>query len=183
MRITVINGIPDDNFRAHEDAIKHAIEKMRSHHTIDYFITRNMDLKHCLGCFNCWVKTPGYCTIKDDMEQIIQSLVKTDFLLLVSPLSAGFISWQTKNVLDRSIPIILPYIKVYYGECHHSKRYNNKIDLGIIILDDGVLDPRAVDITNEAFQRNALNFHSEKLLKYTATPDEVKDIFNEINSY
>ena len=26
------------------------------------------DIRHCIGCFGCWVKTPGQCVIHDGYE-------------------------------------------------------------------------------------------------------------------
>lgn len=29
-------------------------------------ITNNGKIQHCIGCFGCWVKTPGACVIRDE---------------------------------------------------------------------------------------------------------------------
>jgi multimeric flavodoxin WrbA len=28
---------------------------------VETFALRDMKLAHCLGCFDCWLKTPGVC--------------------------------------------------------------------------------------------------------------------------
>jgi multimeric flavodoxin WrbA len=37
---------------------------------IETFRLRELKLAHCLGCFNCWVKTPGICVENDAGRQI-----------------------------------------------------------------------------------------------------------------
>ena len=34
-------------------------------HEVDVMILRNEKIGACLGCFGCWLKTPGECVIKD----------------------------------------------------------------------------------------------------------------------
>ena len=46
--------------------------------------TSEMKIAHCMGCNQCWLKTPGICAIKDDYENILKKLVKADNLWLVS---------------------------------------------------------------------------------------------------
>ena len=31
----------------------------------DMIFSANPMLKHCIGCFGCWINTPGKCVIKD----------------------------------------------------------------------------------------------------------------------
>ena len=56
--------------------------------------TSDMKIAHCMGCNQCWLKTPGVCTIKDDYESILKKLVKADNLWLVSNTQFGF--WTTR---------------------------------------------------------------------------------------
>ncbi|MFG6393572.1 MAG: hypothetical protein K1W24_05235 [Lachnospiraceae bacterium] len=30
-----------------------------------YIISDNGTIRHCTGCFGCWIKTPGKCVLKD----------------------------------------------------------------------------------------------------------------------
>ena len=40
---------------------------------VETFPLREMKLAHCLGCFGCWVKTPGMCVEDDAGRQSGQS--------------------------------------------------------------------------------------------------------------
>ena len=45
--------------------------------------TSDMKIAHCMGCNQCWLKTPGVCAIKDDYAGIIKKLVGAENLWLV----------------------------------------------------------------------------------------------------
>lgn len=181
MNITIINGAQDETFARHEQALKRAIKLYGKNNHIDYFVIRKMNINNCIGCFGCWVKTPGLCVFKDDMKAILKSMAITDFILYVSPLITGFITSQLKKILDRSIPILLPIIKIYNGECHHPKRYDNAFNIGVVLLHHGNIDEEAAGITFDIFDRNALNMHAKRVLKRTATSNDLEGIIHEIN--
>jgi multimeric flavodoxin WrbA len=48
-----------------------------------------MKIHHCLGCFNCWVKTPGTCSIHDDEAEVTRRYIASDLVILASPLIMG----------------------------------------------------------------------------------------------
>ena len=43
---------------------------------VEIIDTSNMKIAHCMGCNQCWLKTPGVCAIKDDYESILKKLVQ-----------------------------------------------------------------------------------------------------------
>ena len=106
----------------------------------------------------------------------------TDYIIYISPLSSGFVTSHTKKVMDRFIPNALPYIKIYDGECHHPKRYDNNIKLGVVIVDEGDLDNEAAIITTNIFERLSKNMHATKFFKGAIKADELEVILNEISS-
>lgn len=183
MNITIINGTPDESWAEYEDALLEAVEEISIEHNVDLFKERDMDIAFCCGCFSCWMKTPGVCIYKDDMIDILKSLAKTNLLLFVTPLITAFVSSNTKKIMDRMIPIVLPYIEVFNNESHHPKRYDNEAALGILILDDNKLDDKAIDITYNIIDRLSLNFHGSKVIKATASSDKIKEVLkNEISN-
>ena len=183
MNITIINGIKKTQTNPLEMQLELAGVKLSEEHKVDLFTIETMDINYCCGCFSCWLKTPGRCVFKDDMENVLRSVVKTDLLLVVSPLNAGFITSEAKRVLDRLIPIVLPHINIYDGECHHVPRYEKRNNLGVIILDDGEVCGEAEGIVYESFDRLAKNFHAKKVIKATAQAENLLEVMqNEISN-
>ena len=74
------------------------------------------DIRSCIGCFGCWVKTPAQCIIRDKYGNMGAQLGHCDELILISRCTYGGFSPFVKNVLDRSISYIHPYFKVKNGE-------------------------------------------------------------------
>ena len=38
---------------------------MKKGHEVDVMVLRDEKIASCLGCFGCWLKTPGECVIND----------------------------------------------------------------------------------------------------------------------
>ena len=80
MKITIINGNPSpaefDEYLVHLTACLES----RGHKVIILHL-RDMRLRHCVGCWGCWVKTPGACAIKDDMAGLLPKVREADVLV------------------------------------------------------------------------------------------------------
>ena len=61
-------------------------------HTLKMYCLREMDIHQCIGCFNCFTKTPGICVHKDDMIAVCKTTVRSDLMVFASPLYMGFVS-------------------------------------------------------------------------------------------
>lgn len=82
------------------------------------------NIKHCLGCFTCWTKTPGKCVIKDDMSALLEKYIQSDIVIEASPLYVDFVTGIMKDFMDRRIPIVCPqFEKGASGETVHVKRF------------------------------------------------------------
>ena len=184
MKITIINGAPTDEWRAFEKALFNLKEKLEGRHEVEIFNVRDMNIKYCVGCFGCWTKTPGRCLLKDDMESILKSVIKTDVQLFLSPAIAGYLSSDAKKVMEREIPTLLPYLRCFNDELHHPLRYEKAPDLGVILMDDGKLDDETQVIVFDTFDRLVHNFHCEHLIKATATVENLAEVIeNETRAY
>src|SRR5512133_2437932 len=82
-----------------------------------------LKLTHCIGCFACWLETPGMCRFRDAGPEIAQAIMECDTVILFAPVSFGGYAPQLKLMVDRFLPTLLPYFGLYHGEVHHRPRY------------------------------------------------------------
>ncbi len=101
-------------------------------------ISDNHTIHNCIGCFGCWIKTPGQCVIKDGYETMGAMLGKTKDLIVVSRMYYGGFSPFVKNVFDRSISYLHAYFEIRNKEMHHRHRYDNKIRLRVFFYGDDI---------------------------------------------
>ncbi|MDF2906952.1 MAG: hypothetical protein K0R34_2273 [Herbinix sp.] len=101
-------------------------------------ISDNHTIKNCIGCFGCWVKTPGQCIIKDGYETMGANLGKTKELIIISKMNYGGFSPFVKNVFDRSISYLHAYFQIRNNEMHHRQRYDNVIRLRVFFYGDDI---------------------------------------------
>ena len=97
--------------------------------------TSDMKIAHCMGCNQCWLKTPGICAIKDDYENILKKLVKADSLWLVSNTQFGFLDYKGKRVMDRIMPMLNMPIGIRDGWMRHELRYH-ALNIGLLYKGD-----------------------------------------------
>ncbi len=84
------------------------------------------DLAYCTGCFGCWIKSPGECTIGDRMKEINHAYMNSDVTIYLCPVVFGEFSANIKNALDRWIPNVLPFFVIRKdGSTFHPSRYNS----------------------------------------------------------
>ena len=70
-------------------------------HTVEKIRVQEKKVACCLACYAC--KETGVCTIRDDMEQIMQQIIDCDVLVLASPVYFYSIDAQLKTVIDRTV--------------------------------------------------------------------------------
>jgi putative NADPH-quinone reductase len=86
----------------------------------------HLQINPCLGCFLCWVKTPGKCVQKDDMAAVLERFVQADLLVFGTPLYHYNVSGLMKNFLDRTLPASEPWLVEdphHPGRSGHPERY------------------------------------------------------------
>ena len=88
-------------------------------------------IKNCTGCFCCWIKNPGRCILEDGYENLAELYSKAEKIIIISKCCYGTYSPFVKNVLDRSIPYLLPFFKLKNNEMHHTIRYKRKLFLEV----------------------------------------------------
>ena len=98
------------------------------------------DIHHCIGCFGCWVKTPGKCVIHDGYEGTGMDMGKCTELILISRCCYGSVSPFVKMVQDRAISYIHADFVIRKGEMHHKRRYKNIITLSAYFYDENITE-------------------------------------------
>lgn len=136
-------------------------------------ITNTGKIKHCIGCFGCWVKTPGQCVIKDGYENIGALLAKADRVTVISKCVYGGYSAFVKNVLDRSISFLLPFFEFKRKETHHKPRYDKSFDLRVLFYGEEISEQEQ-DTARALVAANALNLHSlSHTVSFFKSPDQI----------
>jgi multimeric flavodoxin WrbA len=161
MKITVLNGTPTNGFAEFEQKLIHYIEKLKQDHHVVAIDIEKQNLAFCNGCFNCWWKIPGECNIKDDMHFVSKKMMWADRLIFASPLIHSFPSALLKKVQDRMLPLLLPYIKLIDGECHHEERYENYPEIELYFGTENETNKEDHHIVNDLYKRFAINFYSK----------------------
>ena len=156
-RTLVLNGaLPgDETLEPVEEALLALLREERTE--IRGYAMRDVPLAHCQGCFECWTTTPGLCKTEGDAgREIATALIKSDLLVILTPVTFGGYSSEIKKAMDRIICLVLPFFRRVDGEVHHSRRYTKYPSLAAI----GVLrapDEEQARIFRALVERNALN--------------------------
>lgn len=114
-------------------------------------------IHHCIGCFGCWIKTPGKCVIHDGYEGTGIDMGKCDELIIISQCCYGGVSPFVKMVQDRAISYIHPDFVIRKGEMHHKRRYNNVISMSAYFYGENISDEEK-ELAKELMQANADNY-------------------------
>lgn len=150
MSLLIINTLEEDS------PIAKSVVSDLSAKTSAYkiFYTAEMKIAPCIGCNSCWLKTPGICALQDDYEQILKAYLQYDTTIFISGTSLGFISYKTKNVIDRMLPLATMYTHVVDGQMRHIPRYEKKYRFGLVY--SGAAD---LPYMEQWLERFALNFN------------------------
>jgi multimeric flavodoxin WrbA len=181
-KITIINGSPDSgkykltNFLAELE--QHLIATGLS---VTTHLLSEKEIKTCVGCWNCWTKTPGICRHADDGPQILRDIINADLVIYASPLILGMLSAELKMFQDRTIPLLHPYIEIKNGISHHKKRYP-KYPETAVLLEKRDASTEDIEMTKEIFNSIISNFHSDLKIFETIEQTNPKEISHAISN-
>ncbi|MCQ2614044.1 MAG: NAD(P)H-dependent oxidoreductase [Treponemataceae bacterium] len=92
-----------------------------------------LNIKPCLGCFACWKNTPGKCCIHDDMASVIEKLLWADLTVWSFPLYYFGLPGQLKNLVDRQLPMNLPFMESGTKSGGHPSRFDMSGKKSVVI--------------------------------------------------
>ena len=134
MKITVVNGSPKaerGNTHVMVEAFLAGAREAGAEGEAVFLARRK--IKPCMGCYTCWMKTPGKCAHEDDMEELLGKFISSDIVVFATPLYVDNVTGLMKNFLDRLIPIADPHWeKDEHGESRHLPRYEKPTRFAVI---------------------------------------------------
>jgi multimeric flavodoxin WrbA len=176
-----------DGFQNVDDSIesisKGIIETLKEHSwEVESIFLKERDITPCQGCFDCWVKNPGSCKTDDDAREIRKKWVQSDLIIHYTPITFGGYSSQLKKLMDRFIPVLLPFFQKIDGEIHHKFRYESRPSIIVI----GYLN-KPNDAQEKTFRklvkRNSLNMGAplHDVIIHSENGDK-SDLFNQFKT-
>jgi len=119
------------------------------------------NIRYCRGKFECWLKTPGKCTIRDDMDDLLPRFMASDIVVFACPVYFDNVPSIMKKFIDRLSPVLLPHFEEdEKGEYRHAKRYE-KYPKFVVISNAGLPGQTNFKVVSLFFRRLARTFHTE----------------------
>jgi|SRR5271157_127047 len=125
---------------------------------VETFPLREIKLAHCLGCFGCWIKTPGICVEADAGRDIAKAIIRSDVTVLFTPVTFGGYSPELKKMVDRFVQLVSPFFQMDHGEVHHPPRYAHRPRIMVVGVQRHP-NPHEAHIFKTLVGRNAINLH------------------------
>ena len=141
---------------------------------IEHIILEKQKIGNCAGDFFCWVRSPGICHLNDDNRRIAQTIITSDLVVYLTPVTFGGYSSTLKRMVDHQIQNISPHFVKVAGETHHQKRYDKYPDFLVFGWMDKP-DTRSESVFKHLVQRNAINFYAENFGCEVSTADQSDD--------
>ena len=149
MRLIIHDG--DCNF---EKAIR---EKFQKGGKELHIVSDDGSIKQCIGCFGCWLKTPGQCVLNDHYNNMGELGGRAEDFIIISECIYGTYSPFVRNVLDRCLPYVHPYFTKRNGEIHHRPRYDNRMKVRVYFY--GIVSEAEKETARKMVAANTINFN------------------------
>ena len=114
MQIVAFNSSPRDQGTSKTELVlqKFLEGARRAGASTETIYLRHYKIKDCLGCFSCWLKTPGRCVQQDDMtEHLFERYLKADIAVLATPIYYMNMNALMKAFIERTLPMVDPRVE------------------------------------------------------------------------
>ncbi len=130
MKVLALNGSPRMKASSTYHMLTPILEGMEAAGAETELIhVRKLDLEACIGCYTCWVRTPGECIHKDkdSMVGAMESYNTADLVIFGTPLYHFSMSGIMKTFIDRTLPRYEPWLVPHASAPNmtgHPERYH-----------------------------------------------------------
>lgn len=156
---------------------------------VELFYTRSLKVSPCKGDYSCWLKTPGKCIHKDDMEMLLPRLAGADVWVFATPVYFDGISGAMKNLIERMLPLVEPFFEIRDNHCRHPRREGTKSGKVVLVSSCGFweldnFDPLLVHLkvicknADREFAGALLRPHSSGVKRMLQEDIPIDDIFD-----
>ena len=169
MNVFAINGSPTTRADSVTELLLAQLIEGISSAGADVRVAR-LSEKRVLPCdcghrFACWVETPGQCIHhdEDDVEQILELLRWAEMVVFATPLYVEGMTGQMKMLLDRTLPLVEPYLEVIEGVSRHPLRDCASGKLFVSFLTCGHYECAHFDALIQTFDQVAKNLRADHI--------------------
>ena len=118
-------------------------------------------IKPCTRCGACFYKTPGKCSVRDDMAGLIEKFMASDIVVLATPVYIDNVTSLMKLFVDRLTPLLEPHFqKDKNGQYWRRGRFE-KYPKFVVISTCAMPDLSNFQVVQLFFQRMARTIHTE----------------------
>lgn len=170
-----------------EEVLKKVASKSDENVKYEIFTPKNVNIKNCLGCSNCFKKASCDLDKDDDMKMLKEKMIKADFIIFGSPVYAHNITSDMKQFIDRisywfhimrlagKPGVILTTTSSNGSDFVHNYLYKIMTFLGIKVVGrfNAFVDfPRQLDEKN--FMENNVSEYANVILDYISKNKKVE---------
>jgi multimeric flavodoxin WrbA/putative sterol carrier protein len=113
MKVLALNSSPRTGGQSKTELLlSHLVKGMQEAGAeVEVVELRKKSIKHCIGCFTCWTKTPGQCIHQDDMSrELFSRWMDADLVIYATPLYHFTVNALMKAFIERTLPVVQPFL-------------------------------------------------------------------------
>lgn len=125
MKVMALNSSPRTGGQSKTELLlTHLVKGMQEAGAeVEVVELRKKSIKHCIGCFTCWTKTPGQCIHQDDMSrELFPRWCEADLVVYATPLYHFTVNALMKAFIERTLPVVQPFLTQTGGHTSHPLR-------------------------------------------------------------
>ncbi len=183
MKVLAFNASPRKNRGTTDIILNHFLEaaKEAGAEATRHYIS-DLDINGCMGCFNCWTKTPGKCIHRDDMDWVIPEYLDADITVFATPIYNGNINHRLQRMTERFLPTALPW-QIEDGETtRHPPRNERRPQKSVLIATAGFPDHQAFNIARALFPQSLhITLPAAQIITDPETARHVEDFVESVH--